>query len=52
MMKIAAISDIRGNLTALKAALAAIKGHVPDLIVNLGDSLSGPLCPRNVQTAY
>ena len=45
MMKIAAISDIHGNLAALKAVLAEIKGHAPDLIVNLGDSLSGPLFP-------
>jgi putative phosphoesterase len=45
MMKIAAISDIHGNLAALKAVLADIKGHAPDLIVNLGDSLSGPLFP-------
>ena len=45
MIKIAAISDIHGNLAALKAVLADIKGHAPDLIVNLGDSLSGPLFP-------
>jgi predicted phosphodiesterase len=44
-MKIAAISDIHGNLAALKAVLAEIKGHAPDLIVNLGDSLSGLLFP-------
>ena len=44
-MKIAAISDIHGNLAALEAVLADIQRHAPDLIVNLGDSLSGPLFP-------
>ncbi|MEZ2346483.1 metallophosphoesterase [Terriglobus sp. RCC_193] len=44
-MKIAAIADIHGNLAALEAVLAEIQRHAPDLIVNLGDSLSGPLFP-------
>lgn len=42
-MKIAAISDIHGNLPALDAVLADIAAHGADLIVNLGDILSGPL---------
>lgn len=42
-MKIAAIADIHGNIDALEAVLADIAGHRPDMIVNLGDSLSGPL---------
>ncbi|MGV0876785.1 metallophosphoesterase family protein [Martelella sp. FLE1502] len=42
-MKIAAIADIHGNIDALEAVLADIEQHQPDLIVNLGDSLSGPL---------
>ena len=42
-MKIAAISDIHGNLPALDAVLADIAARGADLIVNLGDILSGPL---------
>jgi putative phosphoesterase len=44
-MKIAAISDIHGNLAALEAVLADIHDRGADLIVNLGDILSGPLQP-------
>lgn len=42
-MKIAAISDIHGNLPALDAVLADIAAQRVDLVVNLGDILSGPL---------
>jgi len=45
-MKIAAISDIHGNLPALQAVWAEIEGERPDLVVNLGDIASGPLWPR------
>jgi predicted phosphodiesterase len=45
-MKIAAISDIHGNLGALDAVLADIAHRGADRIVNLGDILSGPLQPR------
>ena len=45
-MKIAAVSDIHGNLFALDAVLADIDRRGVDLIVNLGDMLSGPLLPR------
>jgi predicted phosphodiesterase len=45
-VKIAAVSDIHGNLPALKAVLADIDRRGVDLIVNLGDILSGPLLPR------
>lgn len=45
-MRIAAISDIHGNLSALEAVLADIERRGVDLIVNLGDILSGPLWPR------
>lgn len=44
-MKIAAISDIHGNLGALDAVLADIKQRGVDAIVNLGDILSGALQP-------
>ena len=49
VMKIAAISDIHGNLAALDAVLADIRSEGADLIVNLGDILSGALYPS--QTA-
>jgi predicted phosphodiesterase len=44
-MKIAAISDIHGNLGALDAVLADIERRGVDLTVNLGDILSGALLP-------
>jgi predicted phosphodiesterase len=42
-MKIAAISDIHGNLPALEAVLEDIARLGADVTVNLGDILSGPL---------
>jgi putative phosphoesterase len=45
-MRIAAVSDIHGNLLALEAVLADIKTRQVDQIVNLGDILSGGLFPR------
>ena len=44
-MRIAAVSDIHGNLFALDAVLADIERRAVDLIVNLGDIVSGPLLP-------
>ena len=44
-MKIAAISDIHGNLAALDAVLADIRIRAVDEIVNLGDICSGGLLP-------
>jgi predicted phosphodiesterase len=44
-MRIAVISDIHGNLAALEAVLADIATRGADLVVNLGDALSGPLLP-------
>src|ERR1700722_20053910 len=44
-MRIAALSDIHGNLFALDAVLADVGRRGVDLIVNLGDILSGPLLP-------
>jgi predicted phosphodiesterase len=49
MNRIAAISDIHGNLPALEAVLADIARVGADVTVNLGDILSGPLWP--VETA-
>lgn len=45
-MRIALVSDIHGNLPALRAVLDDIAWRGVDLIVNLGDSVSGPLLPR------
>ena len=42
-MRIAAISDIHGNLPALDAVLADVAAQGVDVTVNLGDILSGPL---------
>jgi predicted phosphodiesterase len=42
-MKIAAISDIHGNLPALHAVLADIERVGVDQIINCGDTLGGPL---------
>lgn len=44
-MRLAALSDIHGNLWALEAVLADIARRGADVIVNLGDILSGPLLP-------
>jgi predicted phosphodiesterase len=44
-MRLAIISDIHGNLAALRAVLEDIARRGTDEIVNLGDSLSGPLQP-------
>lgn len=44
-MRIAIVSDIHGNLPALEAVAADIRRRGADQVVNLGDSLSGPLMP-------
>jgi len=45
-MKIAALSDIHGNLPALQVVLAEARAAGADVIVNLGDIVSGPLWPQ------
>ena len=45
-MRIAAISDVHGNLPALRAVLADIRRRGCDAIANLGDLASGPLWPE------
>jgi putative phosphoesterase len=42
-LRVAVLSDIHGNSAALEAVLADVAGASPDLVVNLGDCLSGPL---------
>ena len=44
-MRIAIVSDIHGNLPALEAVVEDFKRAGVDQVVNLGDSLSGPLLP-------
>lgn len=44
-MRLALLSDIHGNL-ALEAVTADLRRRGVDQVVNLGDSLSGPLLPR------
>ncbi|MFK3891442.1 metallophosphoesterase family protein [Sphingomonas sp. NPDC079357] len=44
-MKIGVIADAHGNLAALEAVRDAITAAAPDLIVNLGDLVSGPFDP-------
>jgi predicted phosphodiesterase len=44
-MRIALVSDIHGNLAALEAVLEDTRRRAVTRIVNLGDSLSGPLLP-------
>lgn len=45
-MKIAILSDIHGNSWALEKVLEDLEKRKPDLIVNLGDILYGPLNPN------
>jgi putative phosphoesterase len=44
-MRIAVVSDIHGNLVALEAVVRDFARRGVDMVVNLGDSLSGPLLP-------
>jgi predicted phosphodiesterase len=45
-MRIAIVSDIHGNLKALEAVVRDIERRSVDAVINLGDSLSGPLMPK------
>jgi predicted phosphodiesterase len=45
-MRIAVISDVHGNLAALEAVLADVRGRGVDLTVNLGDCVTSPLWPK------
>ena len=44
-MRLAVVSDIHGNLPALEAVVRDLRRRGVDAVVNLGDSLSGPLLP-------
>ncbi len=45
MTRVAIVSDIHGNLPALAAVLEDTRRRAVTRVVNLGDSLSGPLLP-------
>ncbi|MCU0290675.1 MAG: metallophosphatase family protein [Thermoanaerobaculaceae bacterium] len=49
-MRIAVLADIHGNLAALEAVVLDLTRRGVDHVVNLGDSLSGPLLP--LETAH
>jgi predicted phosphodiesterase len=42
-LRIAVLADIHGNLRALEAIQSDLRAQSPDLVVSLGDHLSGPL---------
>lgn len=42
-MRVAVLADIHGNLPALEAVIRDLRDSAPDLVVNLGDHLAGPL---------
>ncbi len=42
-MRIAVIADIHGNIRAFEAVRADLTRRSPDIVVNLGDHVSGPL---------
>src|SRR5205823_13774674 len=42
-LRVAALSDIHGNLPALEAVLSEVERDRPDLIVSCGDVASGPM---------
>lgn len=45
-MRVGVVSDIHGNLPALRAVVDVFTGEGVDAVINLGDSVSGPLLPR------
>jgi putative phosphoesterase len=46
MKKIAVLSDIHGNILALEKVVNDIRRRNVDLVLNLGDHVSGPLWPK------
>jgi predicted phosphodiesterase len=51
LTRVAVISDVHGNATALRAALAELEGDEPDLIVVGGDLTWGPLPEETFELA-
>ena len=48
-MRIAALSDIHGNLPALEAVLSDVEQERPDLIICCGDVASGPMPAETIE---
>ena len=46
MHRVAVISDVHGNLPALREVVADLNGRQVDRVINLGDHVSGPLWPK------
>jgi predicted phosphodiesterase len=44
-MRLALVSDIHGNLAAVEAMIADLENRQIHQVINLGDTLSGPLLP-------
>ena len=44
-MRVAVIADVHGNRLALAAVLQSVAQAAPDLLIELGDAVSGPLWP-------
>jgi putative phosphoesterase len=42
-MRVAVVADIHGNVRALRAVMEDLKEVAPDRVINLGDTVSGPL---------
>lgn len=47
-MRVAVISDVHGNLTALAAVLADLRDTSPDLVVHAGDLAANGSSPAEV----
>ena len=45
-MRLAIISDVHGNVVALRKVIEHLRRKSPDLVVNLGDCFTSPLWPR------
>ena len=50
-MRIAVIADVHGNTLALAAVTEDLRRQAPDLVVNLGDLVSGPFDPAGAAEA-
>jgi putative phosphoesterase len=45
-MRLAIISDVHGNVVALRRVIEHLRRQSPDLIINLGDCFTSPLWPK------
>lgn len=49
MHRVAGLSDIHGNRPALTEVLADMATRQVEMVVNLGDHVSGPLWPKEAR---